>query len=106
MPENSCLYSKTFRNVNTTNQLAFQKDQLQQNRDQLQQLTLLGIRVFCIDFTSIGRVLSINTGEMFPPGGKAQIREGGKSENITNEQVMRNFSYDHEENYWKHWRRT
>ena len=33
----------------------FRKDQLQQNR------TLLGIRVFCIDFISIGRVLSINT---------------------------------------------
>ena len=25
MPENSCVYSKNFRNVNTTNQLAFQK---------------------------------------------------------------------------------
>ena len=42
----------------------FIKDQLQQNRDQLQQRTLPGIRVFCIDFISIGRFLSINTREL------------------------------------------
>ena len=64
----------------------FRKDQLQQNRDQPQRRTLLRIRVFCIDFISIGRVLSINTGEPFPPVGKAHIREGGKSEIIANEE--------------------
>ena len=71
MPKNSCLYSKNFRNVNTTNRSRFRKDQLQLNRDQLQQRTLLGIRVFCIDFISIGHVLSINT---------------GKSKNVANEE--------------------
>ena len=73
MPESSCLYNKNSR---------FRKDQLQQNRDQLQQRTLLGITVVCTDFISIGHVLSINTGELFPPAEKAQIREGGQSENI------------------------
>ena len=64
----------------------FREDQLQQNRDQLQQRTLLGTRVFCIDFISIGRLLSINMGELFSPAGKAKSREGGKSENIANEE--------------------
>ena len=68
------------------NNSRFRKDQLQQNREQLQQRTLLGIRIFCIDFISIGHVLSIKTGELFPPAGKAQIKEGGKSENIANEE--------------------
>ena len=76
------LVQQHFRNVNTTNiNSRFRKDQLQQNRDQLQQRTLLGI-----DFISIGHVLPINTGELLPPAGKAQIREGGKSENIGNEE--------------------
>ena len=64
----------------------FRKDNLQQNRDQLQQRTVIGIRVHCIDFISIGRVLSINTEKLFPPAGKAQIRECRKSENIAKEE--------------------
>ena len=70
----------------------FRKDQLQQIRDQLQQRTLLRnysilYRPRRLDFISIGRVLSINTDELFPPAGKAQIRERGKSENIANEET-------------------
>ena len=63
----------------------FRKDQLQKNLEQLQQRTLLGIRVLCIDFISLVREISINTGELFAPAGNAQIREDRKSENIANE---------------------
>ena len=62
----------------------FRKDQLQQNREQLQQRTLLGIAVFCIDFINIGRRLSINTGELFPPAEQGRLT--ARSENIANEE--------------------
>ena len=39
-----------------------------------------------MDFINIGHILSINTGELFLPAGKAQIREGSKSEIIANEE--------------------
>ena len=54
------------------------KDQIQQNGDQLQQPTLLGIRIICIDLIGILCVKSINTGELFPRACKGQIREWGK----------------------------
>ena len=54
------------------------KDQIQQNGDQLQQPTLLGIRIICIDLIGILCVKSINTGELFPHACKGQIREWGK----------------------------
>ena len=57
-------------------------------RDQLQQRTLVGIIIFCIDFINIGRVKSINTGELFPPACKVQIRESGKLRNIINEENL------------------
>ena len=62
----------------------FSKDQLQQSREQLLQPTLVGIRAFLIDFITNHLARLINTGELFRPAGKAQIREGGKSENIAN----------------------
>ena len=64
----------------------FRKEKLQQSRDQLQQQTLVGIGEFFIDFIGIGRVLSINRSKLFPPAVKTQIREGGKSGNMANEE--------------------
>ena len=86
MLENSGLYSKNFRNEYNQSTRVSEKINKQQNRDQIQQRALVGIRVFCIEFISIWPVLSINTGELFPLAGKAKIREGGKSENVANEE--------------------
>ena len=73
----------------------FRKYKLQKNR------TLLGISVFCVYFRSIWCVLSINTGEQYPPAGKAQIREDGKSDNISIEEktmkkIIRNICEEYE----------